>query len=125
MASVCRATIICGLVLALHACTSGGEAEPGPALEITVAPLELPGVTNASYRLQVFNGSDQTVVDVTIDADRYGDGEGSVSYIAPCDAADNDNEVALTLLELRDEAGPLGCRDLRQPGYADADRDLP
>ena len=94
-----RAHLLMCLCASLAAC-AGGVPAPGPGVAITVAPLELPGVTNARYRLVVKNHSDQVVVDRELTADAYGDGAGSVSYVAPCDADDNDNTVTLTLLDL-------------------------
>jgi len=90
--------LVCAM--ALGACSSALDGPVGPGVAISVAPLTLSGVTNARYRLVVENGSDEIVTDVELTADRYGDGAGSLSYVAPCDADDNDNEVRLTLIDL-------------------------
>ena len=107
-------------VLALHApllgCAAAPAETPGARLAITIAPLDLAGVTNASYRLRVLNSGDQPVVDVVIDADRYGDGAGSVSYVATCDADANDNQVELTLLALSDATGTVAPSSYVNPG---------
>jgi len=108
-----------GLSIALAVtagCADAGPEPPGGRLAVSVAPLELPSVTNASYRLQVVNDDDETVVDVTIDADRYGDGAGSLSYVATCDAESNDNVVSLELLELRDVGGVIDAGTYVNPG---------
>ena len=91
------------LTAVLFGCGGASDAPPapaGPGVEITVAPLTLDGVTNASWRLTVVNGAAETVVERTLDADRFGDGRGSVSMVAPCDATENDNTVTIELLAL-------------------------
>ena len=104
--------------IAWSGCTAP-EAVDGPGVEVRVAPLELPGVTNARYRLEVKNASGEVVVDRELTADAYGDGAGGVSYVAPCDAEDNDNVVTLTLLALYGDAGgttPLAPASYHNPG---------
>jgi len=96
-------TALAGIVL-ISGCAGGAPETPRSAenVAITVAPLDLPGVTNASWRLTVTNGAatPETVWTRTIDADGYGDGAGSVAYVGPCDADANDNTVTVELLEL-------------------------
>ncbi len=115
-------TLVSTCALAVGACTdqAGDSVHDGPGVAISVAPLTLSSVTNARYRLVIENGSDQVVTEVELSADQYGDGAGSLSYAAPCDAADNDNEVLLTLLDLYedDSATPMatGTYYADQPG---------
>lgn len=85
-----------------------GAAPSGPpatGVAVTVSPLSLAGITNARYRLVVANQAGQTVADLELTSDAYGDGAGSVSYVAPCDADSNDNTVSLTVLDLYQGAG--------------------
>ncbi|TNF35984.1 MAG: hypothetical protein EP329_05665 [Deltaproteobacteria bacterium] len=109
---------LCALVAA--ACSPAGRdgGDAGPGVAISVAPLTLSGVTNASYHLVVVNGSGEVVTDVVVTADQYGDGAGSLSYVAPCDADDNDNAVQLTLLDLYEQgsATPIAPATYVNPG---------
>jgi len=72
--------------MAWSACVADPAPTDGGRLAVSVAPLSLPSVTEARYRLT---------------------GAGAVSWVGPCDAAASPNTVALELLELRDAAGPL------------------
>lgn len=91
---------------AVVACDEGApESEyTGPAIEIAVAPLDLPGITNATYRILIENSAPNSVSgnDVTngttgannvvylpgISSTNYGNGAGGdISYVAPCDAS--------------------------------------
>jgi len=86
----------------------GADAlEPGARVAVSVAPLQLTGVTNARYRLDVHNGDDALVMTRELTSLAYGGGDGSLSYVAPCDAdpAVADNTVSITLLELYGGAG--------------------
>jgi len=69
---------------------------PGARVAIAVAPLSLPGITDATYTLSVTAGSD-TVWTRSITSSAYGDGGGSASYVGPCDASVGDNAVSLTV----------------------------
>ena len=100
--------------LALGACSDrDAAAPPGPTarLAIAVAPLALPGIGDAEYTLQVFNGdpaqpSAELVVEAThLASTRYGDGAGSLGYVAPCDASTGTNYVRLILESLSDTGG--------------------
>ncbi|PKN58341.1 MAG: hypothetical protein CVU56_06175 [Deltaproteobacteria bacterium HGW-Deltaproteobacteria-14] len=68
-------------------------------MAIAVAPLELPGVTNATWRLTVTAGT-QTVWTRDLSSRAFGDGAGSLSYVGPCDADAGANAVTLELLAL-------------------------
>ena len=108
-----RAFAIAGgaLCFALAACDSGSPtADAGGAeIAIAVAPLSLPGITNADYTITVTNaagGNGETVWSRTaLDSDSYGDGAGSLSIVGPCDASTGTNSVTLRLDALYEGAG--------------------
>jgi|GEM_PF-1366818 len=107
-----RFSVLAGFVVAgLAACSQGSDLAPPTAGEVAVAvaPLELPGVTDATYDLLVVNDDDQVVWQRTVTSSQFGDGAGSVSYVGPCDADSNPNEVSVTLTALRDASGPLAA----------------
>jgi hypothetical protein len=89
------------------ACAQGGAGPTGPGVAISVAPLSLPGVSDATYTLTVTNDGGDVVMTRSLTSSAYGAGDGSISYVAPCDADDNDNTVSLELLELRGPGGAL------------------
>ncbi len=67
----------------LVACADG-DAEPaptydGPSVAIDVAALNLEGVGDVVWDLQVDNGADQVVFQRRISSGAYGDGGGSAS----------------------------------------------
>ncbi len=109
-----KTALLCGLLALMAACAGPlAPADDGARLQIEVAPLQLDGVTNATYTLTVVNADGVTVWTRTVDSDGFGDGSGSLSYIGPCDAggADatntNTNTVQLVLDQLDDDDGPL------------------
>jgi len=88
MSSLIAAAI---LATALAACS--GEPEPdgtgevdGPAVAIDIAALNLEGVGDAVWDLEVVNGASAVVWQRRITSSGYGDGAGSASYLGPCDA---------------------------------------
>lgn len=81
-------------------CQLDSARESGPGFTVEVSALSLVGVTNARYRLEVVNATGASLVSVDLTSDRYGDGAGALTYVAPCDASANDHTVILTLLEL-------------------------
>jgi len=96
------------LPIAAPACLeSPPEESPGARIALDVAALSYPGVTNATYTLEVRNKSGQTVFTRDLDSIGYGGGDGSVSYVGPCDAepTENPNTVSLTLTGLYAGAG--------------------
>lgn len=108
-----RSALLAAAAVAFAAC-SGGDAPPrpradGPSVRIAVAPLSLPGVTNAEYTLVVTNPSGE-VWRRTVTSRGYGDGRGGVAYVGPCDATQNPHTVTLTIDHLyggTDGATPL------------------
>jgi len=83
------------------------EVDPGQRFEISVAPLALTGVTGATYDLRIYNSAivdiataDKIVALTGLTSAQYGDHEGALTYVAPCDANtpsadDNFNTVEL------------------------------
>ena len=72
-----------------------GDTFEGPGLAVNVAALNLSGVGDVVWDLEVQNGATpaQTVWQRRISSSGYGDGAGSASYIGPCDADANPNKV--------------------------------
>jgi len=95
------------------ACAPATDAGPRVALEIT--PLELPGVTDADWRVTVTTASD-TVWTRELTSRAYGDGGGGLSYVGPCDADAGANTVTVELLALY--GGASGTALLPASGYA-------
>jgi|GEM_PF-3304083 len=99
------------------ACSGGAPSDvPGARIQIDVAALELPGVTDARYAITVRNDSSEVVATREVTADAYGDGAGGVSYVSPCDADDNDNTVSVELLSLSDAGGTIDPATYNNPG---------
>ena len=78
-----------------------------PTVEVAIAPLTLPGVTNVCYTLEVRNEANQPVWRQTdICADQYGDLDSDITYIGTCDATDTNldtvanNTVTVTIEEI-------------------------
>gem|GEM_PF-894601 len=117
----------CGLGAALIALLVGGCVDQptfdGPPLTVTVAPLALSHITDASYHLSVENAAEELVWERTITSSAYGDGTGGLSYVGTCDASDppNTNTVTVTLLSLSDADGPLASGDWAVPPPASQD----
>lgn len=65
---------------AFAACTGAAPQDAGPSghVAVHVAPLALPGISDATYTLEVVAGS-QTVWAKTVTSSAYGDGAGSIS----------------------------------------------
>lgn len=84
----------------------GPEPEPEPAtlggVVIEVGALNLDDVTSALYAVSVRNVHGQTITALTIDSAVYGNGQGSATYVAPCDADPDSqpNQVTATLVQL-------------------------
>ena len=105
------------IVLAITSFTACVGAEPtGPSVTLTVAPLTLSGITDARYQLAVRNAGDDPILDRTIDSRGYGAGDGSLSYVGPCDASSNPNVLSLTLLDLYEGDG--GATQVDPASYA-------
>jgi len=72
-----------------------GSAPAGPTLTVAVAALNLVGVGDVVWDLEVVNGgaTPQTVWQRRVSSSGYGDGAGSASYVGTCDAGANPNTV--------------------------------
>ncbi|TNF25535.1 MAG: hypothetical protein EP329_22940 [Deltaproteobacteria bacterium] len=86
--------------LFLVACAGADGPAPldGPTVAIDVAALNLQGVGDAVWDIEVVNGASPTAEVVwqrRLTSSGYGDGAGSASYVGPCDAdpAVNENTV--------------------------------
>jgi|GEM_PF-1903189 len=88
--------------LAVAACAGDLGPPAGPSLTVEVAALDLPGVTDATWRLTVESGA-EVVWTRDVTATQSGDGVGSVSYVGTCDASAATNTVGVELVSL--EAG--------------------
>jgi hypothetical protein len=109
-------------LIAIGACTDAGSPGfEGPAVEVNVAPLELPGISDACYGVRVTTqpfGAGDLVWERTganaLCATRFGNGPGGdVSYVGPCDAdAATDHGVSLVLESLYDEDGQPMVEDV-------------
>jgi hypothetical protein len=106
---------------ALAACESPADADAAAAgasegqVSVAVAPLSLPGVSNACYGLTVRNGEGEIVWQQSgLCSDAYGNGAGGIAYVGTCDAAVNSNTVTLELEGLFD-ANNLPIKDFADP----------
>jgi|GEM_PF-559780 len=91
--------LVCLALVAGPGCLSGDPAPSGPAAEgalsVNVAALDLEGVGDVVWDLEVLNGGDDVVWQRRLTSSGYGDGAGSASYVGTCDASDgvSDNTV--------------------------------
>jgi|GEM_PF-2898965 len=106
------------LALMLTACADASDPASSPGdgrLAIAVAPLELPGVADASYEITVRNDDGDVVwTRAGLTSDAYGDGAGSLSYVGACDADPSvqPNHVTLVIEGIEDAGGaPLDFVD--------------
>ncbi|TNF23548.1 MAG: hypothetical protein EP329_27320 [Deltaproteobacteria bacterium] len=113
------------------ACDGVRVDEPGARVDLRVAPLDLPGVTDAEWRLTVTNQAGEVVWTRDVASSAYGDGTGSASYVGTCDADANDNRADVRLLALYGPGGaPLAADAYADPGVLTrtftclADRDV-
>lgn len=103
--------------LATSAC-AGQEPPDGPSVAISVAPLNLEGIDNATYTVTVANAQGETVWSRELTSNQYGNGRGDITYVGPCDASEsaNPNTVTVTLDSLVDTTGrTLVGDDWKQP----------
>jgi hypothetical protein len=96
----------------LAACAAPGESskEPGARIALSVAPLTLPGVTNACWGVRVENEANELVWErASLCADQFGNGEGDISYVGPCDASLGNamHTITLTLVDLYTDTPPV------------------
>jgi outer membrane protein assembly factor BamB len=105
----------CALLLTMG-CGEGAAPASAPDLTVRVAPLDLPGIAGACYRLEVFGAGASGPFDEgtrvwarDVCSDDYGTQDGAISYVGPCDAGGGarPNTVALALLGVDGDDGPL------------------
>ena len=102
----------------LAACAGAESPIDGGRVAVSVAPLSLPGVTDAEYTVTVRdapNGGGEVVWTKDVTSSAYGDGGGSLSLVGPCDADAGINTITLELTALRDGAGILPTSDYMNP----------
>jgi len=95
MKSTLRVSIVALALGGLAACATDDAPPAGPALAVDVAALNLAGVGDVVWDLEVRNGATtpETVWQRRVTSSGYGDGAGSASYIGTCDADQNPNVV--------------------------------
>jgi len=95
-----RALLAGILSLAATACASESHPTAGPALAIDVAALNLVGVGDVVWDLEVQSGASPTEVvwQRRITSSRYGDAAGSATYVGTCDASANPNTVRVWIV---------------------------
>jgi hypothetical protein len=94
----------------LSACADSSSGPTGPQgnLNLNVAPLNLPGITDADFGVVVTNGAGAVVwQESTLASTQYGDGAGSLTYIGTCDAQEPVHTIALTVNSLSSGGGDL------------------
>jgi hypothetical protein len=100
-----RPLLVSSSVLGLVGCLETAPSSTGPEVAINVAPLELPGVTEASYTITVEAAGEVVWTRTNVLSSDYGDGKGALSYVGPCDASVPLNRVTIELDSLK--AGTL------------------
>jgi len=102
-------------VSSVTACSQETTTPRGPGFEISVAPLALPGVVDACYRLTVYNTGAAGIgpgaivwQEGSLCADQYGDGRGSITYVGTCDASPSGRTNTVSL-ELEGLCQTTGC----------------
>ncbi len=120
--SIIRPAIISACALApigFGACSQAPTPAPdvpGQRINLEIAPLDLPGITEAVWAFTVTNGDGEVVIERSdVRSTRFGDGRGSISYVSPCDSQSNPNRVTIDSLALFDANGPLDPGDWVDP----------
>ena len=113
----------------LGACAAEGPSGP---LNVSVAPLTLPGIADVCYGLTVFNGVPATADTVWsqqgICSSQYGNsGGGDITYIGTCDADSGSNNYVELILETIEVDGGTILDDqftVQAPPDGDGDADF-
>ncbi len=95
-------------IAALSACADQSSGPTGPQgnINLSVAPLSLPGIDDADYAIVVTNGAGDIVwQEEALTSNQYGDGAGSLTYVGTCDADEPVHTIALTTKTLTDSDG--------------------
>jgi len=104
---------ICALAFSalLVACADGASPDAGrdfegPGVAIDVAALNLQGVGDVVWDIEVENGATtpSVVWQRRVTSSGYGDGAGSASYVGPCDADANPNTVKVWVVGVFESA---------------------
>jgi len=74
------------LAVLILGCVDGGVETAGPELDVRLAALNLQGVGEVIWDLEVDNGDGDVVWQRRVTSSGYGDGAGSASYVGSCDA---------------------------------------
>ncbi|MFO0745259.1 MAG: hypothetical protein U1F43_06205 [Myxococcota bacterium] len=92
-------------------CGSEQAKDPDARLQVSVAPLRLEGIREATYRITVRNSdpAPNNIVwqEESLSSTQYGDGKGALTYVGTCDASKNPHRVELELLSLSDASHVL------------------
>lgn len=113
-------TLLPLLVVACERYPADRDTKETGHIKVTTSALELPGINEACYKLEVKNGAGEVLwSEGTVCSSRYGDGRGSIAYVGSCDAVNNPNEVSLVLDSLADASG-APVSDFTNPCPADA-----
>ena len=99
-----RKLIFAALLPALSCTTAADDPNgtSGPVVDIEIAALDLAGVVDAVWDIEVKNGASPAAIVWArrITSSRYGDGAGSASYVGPCDG-DEDAKTNTVTVHLR------------------------
>jgi len=105
------------IALALTGCANGGAPSTAPgtgaeSIRVDVAALDLAGVGDVVWDIEVDNGGDEVVWQRRLTSSAYGDSAGSASFVGPCDAdpAVSLNTVNVWVVGVYD--GDIGVADL-------------
>ena len=103
--------------VALAACAKSGGGNPNAtSVRVEVSPLSLQNIVDAEYTLAVWNGDNELVWEKTgLRSTRYGNGEGDLAFVGPCDGDANDNRVELTITALYELGDPNPITDWQNP----------
>ncbi len=111
-----RLALAFSIGLAATACGHSEGETFGKGLTVKVAPLDLPGITDAQFDLAVFNGDNELVWRKTgLTSSKYGNGQGDLTFVGPCDADSNDNRVELTIVSLSNATRQLTADEWQNP----------
>jgi len=84
--STLHAALACTLAWTVTACDDATTLPDGPRLAVDVAALNLQGVGDVVWDLEVDNGDGDVIWQRRVTSSGYGDGAGSASYVGTCDA---------------------------------------
>ncbi|MFT7583518.1 MAG: hypothetical protein ACI9MR_005205 [Myxococcota bacterium] len=84
--------------------------EAGSQIEVTIGALQLVGIADACYDLEVVNDSGDRVFARRITSGQFGNALGDVSYVGPCDASldEADSFIYLDVVGLYSGAATCG-----------------